>query len=400
MKTRAFFIFLIPVLLLIPSSLAGKILPQNDVRDQPPRDGISPPPQEAPAPIQDAQEAWGNRIFMGRTSPLPDRPNQPASPRSLRGKEGKSEAEAMGSSGRVILVTRHNVHVRQEPSPTSRVISILRKGREVEKIGESGRWIKVRTPWQKTGFMRGDSLQGRQPQQRPGSTSELRVPGEREFKIFAGRTSPAFANQSPPLHAAEEGKLETQDRVILVTRENVHMRQEPSSAGKVISILRKGREVEKISESGGWVEVISPWEKIGFIRSSSLGKVARQRNRVSAGSMEEDPEIRIFVGRTSPDLNIEPPPPPISPNLSKMEQGARPEKIPERVILVTRENVHMRQEPSQASGIISVLRKGRKVEKIGESGAWVKVKSPWQKSGFIRSNLLKKGTPDGRPVDG
>ena len=101
----------------------------------------------------------------------------------------------------------------------------------------------------------------------------------------------------------------------------------------------------------------------------------------------------------------EPPPPATSfPKTKPAQQSKAKEIFPaqpkaeskgkmpgdRKIYLVTINNANLREGPSPQTKLIVTLRKGRKVEKIGESGSWVKVKI-WEKTiGWVQKNLLKE----------
>ena len=62
----------------------------------------------------------------------------------------------------------------------------------------------------------------------------------------------------------------------------------------------------------------------------------------------------------------------------------------EPIFLITKKNAPLREKPSSQSKIIVTLKKGRKVEKIGESGKWVKVKIWDTTIGWTLKDLLQE----------
>ena len=59
------------------------------------------------------------------------------------------------------LETRAVTKMRAEPSSNSKVVLVLKKGRAVEKIGESGEYSKVKLSWGDTGWVLNRSLKSR-----------------------------------------------------------------------------------------------------------------------------------------------------------------------------------------------------------------------------------------------
>jgi hypothetical protein len=108
-----------------------------------------PPPIEKPSPQKEAEP-----------SPILPSSSAKASPAGLekvsRQVVAKPEAtreESVGPPLKTFLVTKAKVKMRAEPNFASKVIVVLKNGREVEKIGESGEYTKVRLPWGNTGWV-------------------------------------------------------------------------------------------------------------------------------------------------------------------------------------------------------------------------------------------------------
>ena len=62
----------------------------------------------------------------------------------------------------------------------------------------------------------------------------------------------------------------------MVTKVIAKMREEPSSKAKVALVLKKGREVEKIGQSGGFTKVRLSWGDTGWVWTGSLEKKPRE----------------------------------------------------------------------------------------------------------------------------
>jgi uncharacterized protein YgiM (DUF1202 family) len=62
---------------------------------------------------------------------------------------------------------------------------------------------------------------------------------------------------------------------------------------------------------------------------------------------------------------------------------------PAKSFFVTKEVTSMRAEPNLKSKVVLVLKKGRKVEKLDESGEFVRVKLSWGDSGWVQKRFLE-----------
>lgn len=80
--------------------------------------------------------------------------------------------------------------------------------------------------------------------------------------------------------------------------------------------------------------------------------------------------------------------PPTEPK--KEEVKPTPPPAPTEVYVITLKNSNVRAEADPKSKIITTLKKGTKVEKIGQSGNWVNVKLPSGESGHIFHELVKE----------
>jgi len=83
---------------------------------------------------------------------------------------------------------------------------------------------------------------------------------------------------------------------------------------------------------------------------------------------------------------VPPPPPPPEPK----KEEVKPAPAPAAVYVITLKNANVRTEPDLKSKIIATLKKGTKVEKIGQTGDWVHVKLSSGKTGWIFHELVKE----------
>ena len=64
-----------------------------------------------------------------------------------------------------------------------------------------------------------------------------------------------------------------------------------------------------------------------------------------------------------------------------------------KIFLLTKKNAHLRESPSAESKIILTFKPGRKVEKIEESGIWVRVRIWETTTGWIQKDFLEEAPP-------
>jgi hypothetical protein len=86
---------------------------------------------------------------------------------------------------------------------------------------------------------------------------------------------------SAPVAATREvtrrASVELPSKTCFVTKTKVKMRAEPNSSGKMILILKKGREVEKIGESGEYTKVRLSWGDTGWVATRILRRIEKPR---------------------------------------------------------------------------------------------------------------------------
>ncbi len=91
-----------------------------------------------------------------------------------------------------------------------------------------------------------------------------------------------------------------------------------------------------------------------------------------------------------PVKEVQPPvaPPPPAPEPKKEE--VKPAPAPVAVYVITLKNANVRSEPDLKSKILVTLKKGTKVEKIGQTADWVHIKLSSGKTGWIFHKLVKE----------
>ncbi|MGB9699869.1 MAG: SH3 domain-containing protein [Thermodesulfobacteriota bacterium] len=106
------------------------------------------------------------------------------------------------------------------------------------------------------------------------------------------------------------------------------------------------------------------------------------------------------VSPTPPPPPVAPPPPPVKeaqppvppppPPPEPKKEEVKPAPAPVAVYVITLKNANVRSEPDLKSKILTTLKKGTKVEKIGQTGDWVHVKLLSGKTGWIFHELVKE----------
>jgi uncharacterized protein YgiM (DUF1202 family) len=154
-------------------------------------------------------------------------------------------------------------NVRLAPSIQSKIIIVLPKGELVEKIGESGNWSKIKLlsgmdAWAFTEFLQPTSAA---PSPVPAAPAVAPLPVKPE-----ALPPPPVAKAAKPAGESVEGPT----KVFFVTREIARMRAEPNLKSKVVLVLKKGRKVERLEESGEFVKVRLSWGDSGWVQKRFL----------------------------------------------------------------------------------------------------------------------------------
>ncbi len=144
---------------LAPLEASRPVSPK--VEEKPPTPG-GQPPLNPPSPAEPAKQET-------LTSPVPPPTPPPQGKTRLTyspaPKESASLSSQVGTASpprsehRIFLITKKTAGLLEEPSPRSKIILTLKEGSRVEKIGESGEWVKVKI-WGKTiGWISKDLIQ-------------------------------------------------------------------------------------------------------------------------------------------------------------------------------------------------------------------------------------------------
>ena len=162
----------------------------------------------------------------------------------------------------------------------------------------------------------------------------------------------------------------------VMTAAATNVRLAPSIQSKIVTVLPKGQRAEKIGESGNWSKIKMPSGMDAWVFTDFLEPASAAPSPVPAASTVEPPPAK-------PET---PPPPPVAKVAKPAGKSA---EGPAKDFFVTKKITRMRAEPNLKSKVVLVLKKGRKVEKLEESGEFVKVRLSWGDSGWVQKRLLE-----------
>jgi uncharacterized protein YgiM (DUF1202 family) len=173
----------------------------------------------------------------------------------------------------VPLVTAAPTNVRLAPSTRSKVMTVLPPGQRVEKIGESGNWTKIKLPSGEDAWVFSDFLQpSSAPAVVPVIKPQTRAPSPQP-QTPAVKAPAAKAQKTPPAAKAgapaKEG-TEAVKKPLFATKDITRMRAEPNAKSKVVLVLKKGRQVEKLAVSGEFTKVKLSWGDMGWVLTQAI----------------------------------------------------------------------------------------------------------------------------------
>jgi len=177
------------------------------------------------------------------------------------------KAEIKEESLSAPLKTVAPTNVRVDPSTQSKIAVVLKKGERVEKTGESGSWTRIRLSSGEDAWVFTDFLQPATSEPSPTSPAPAVQPSP--------QTKPEQARQILLVKPGEPGKkgIEGGAEIIFMTREITKMWTEPNSRSEVVLVLKKGRKVERLAESGEFSKVRLSWGSSGWVLTRSLQTV-------------------------------------------------------------------------------------------------------------------------------
>jgi len=212
----------------------------------------------------------------------------------------------------------------------------------------------------------------------PGS-AEIRNPP-------SGNSNGAAPEISAPVLTTQTGPEKKPETVYLRTVAPSNARMAPSTQGRLVTVLNQGEKTERVGTSGMWTKVRLFSGEIVWIHSDFLQEMNGGDSIPGIFSAEKEKNAGISrpvnypaaaQGKVPPASRVKP------------ESAATGMPEPANTNLETKAITKMRAEPSPASKVVLVLKKGRRVEKIGESGKFSKVKLSWGDTGWVLTRFLK-----------
>ncbi|EQK47475.1 mannosyl-glycoendo-beta-N-acetylglucosamidase domain protein, possible enterotoxin [[Clostridium] bifermentans ATCC 19299] len=223
------------------------------------------------------------------------------------------------ASGQEGIVTAPSLNVRSEPSTGSSFLFSIKQNEKVTILESQDGWYKIKAGNGNSGWASSEYIK-----------TDINQNNQSESK----RT---------------------------VTADVLNMRSGASTSYRTIAKIKKGTEVELISESNGWSKI--KYEgRIGYASSEFLSN----ENNVKPS---EKPSTNQNTGANS-------------------NNNTNETKTIGKTKVVTATSLNVRSGPSTSNGVIGSLKQNDKVEVISESNGWSKVKFSG-KEGYVSSAYLK-----------
>ena len=223
------------------------------------------------------------------------------------------------ASGQEGIVTAPSLNVRSEPSTGSSFLFSIKQNEKVTILESKDGWYKIKAGNGNSGWASSEYIK-----------TDINQNNQSESK----RT---------------------------VTADVLNMRSGASTSYRTIAKIKKGTEVELISESNGWSKI--KYEgRIGYASSEFLSN----ENNIKPS---EKPSTNQNTGANS-------------------NNNTNETKTIGKTKVVTATSLNVRSGPSTSNGVIGSLKQNDKVEVISESNGWSKVKFSG-KEGYVSSAYLK-----------
>ena len=223
------------------------------------------------------------------------------------------------ASGQEGIVTAPSLNVRSEPSTVSSFLFSIKQNEKVTILESQDGWYKIKAGNGNSGW----------------ASSEY-------IKIDINQNNQSESKRT-------------------VTADVLNMRSGASTSYRTIAKIKKGTEVELISESNGWSKI--KYEgRIGYVSSEFLSN----ENNIKPSE------------KPSTDQNTD----------ANSNNNTNETKTIGKIKVVTATSLNVRSGPSTSNGVIGSLKQNDKVEVISESNGWSKVKFSG-KEGYVSSTYLK-----------
>ncbi len=235
--------------------------------------------------------------------------------------------------------TSGRMHVRQGPSTSTPSLDILSHGARVEVLGETGEWSNIRANGV-VGYVKTQYL---------------------VFDAAAATPTPVATSTPAPTAGAPSGQWATLN--LGSSSGRMHVRQGPSTSTPSLDIIAHGARVEVLGEVGEWSN-IRVNGVVGYVKTQYLVFGAQPAE-------DEEEDLPLFGGSETGESG-----------------GASYATVK---LSSSNSQLNVRASASTASRVVARLSHGFRVEVLGVSGDWVKIRALGVEGYVARAYLALEG---------
>lgn len=284
-------------------------------------------------------------------------------------------------------INSETVRLRKEPNSKSTILDQLDKGDKVEILDQKDGWYKIKAETEQgnvTGYISEkliDVEKGKIPTDT--TVNEEKNTTAEETNTLVEETTNVDESKDlmeTSIESQENSeKLQTEGMTEKI-EENKEYIVEQEIIIKALPLMNS-REKAKTSGKIEVIEIINDWSRIendtecGWIRTNTLKQVLKQ---VDIPAQEQQPETEL----KEPIIT--------EPEISKQEPEQKPNKegtVANKTGYVTAEGLRVRKEPDSSSEELDSLKRNDKVEIIGQTGNWYKIKLNGE-IGYVSSKYI------------
>ena len=273
------------------------------------------------------------------------------------------------------LSSGNSMNLRQGPSTSSKVVTVLKNGAVLQVLGVQGEWSQVRNSAGKTGFVKTKYLVKQNaatpaPTAAPSPTevptpTAVPTPAATEVPLPTEVPSPT-ATPTPAATPEASGEVYYARVKLGSSSARMNVRKSTSTSSAIVTTVKHGSYVRVLSTGQNWCAIETQSGKQGFIKRKYLVKVTREEALAGTAAQPAEP---AEPAQTEPVGQTEP--------VAQTDIAAK-----------ATGNVYLRQKATKSSKALTTVRKGANVRVLAYSGEWAYIEYG-SKKGYIKKKYLK-----------
>ena len=273
------------------------------------------------------------------------------------------------------LSSGNSMNLRQGPSTSSKVVTVLKNGAVLQVLGVQGEWSQVRNSAGKTGFVKTKYLVKQNaatpaPTAAPSPTevptpTAVPTPAATEVPLPTEVPSPT-ATPTPAATPEASGEVYYARVKLGSSSARMNVRKSTSTSSAIVTTVKHGSYVRVLSTGQNWCAIETQSGKQGFIKRKYLVKVTREEALAGTAAQPAEP---AEPAQTEPVGQTEP--------VAQTDIAAK-----------ATGNVYLRQKATTSSKALTTVRKGGDVRVLAYSGDWAYIEYGGKK-GYIKKKYLK-----------